>query len=197
MWRNSKVMFESCFLQSMYDLCGRTSGGELNIFASLFWDSILEEEKTLFVWKVGLANDAWETFWGRSYLGPYSRSLDIWSFKLTFKDWLICNTWKCCRPLASQGNITCGKSPNLPFYSTSPSPNTLANNGRFLSQCIATLSSELSRITMANISLLSNNFHQIGEEDGEGEEQKTSLRSFTNKGFTPDTPFWTLPLPSF
>ena len=87
-------------------------------------------------------------------------------------------------PTTAHCNMTHGKSPNLPQNS-----NTQTNNGRFLSQCIATLSSKLSRITMANLSLLSNHFHQFGEEEREGEEQKTSLRSFTNKGFTPDTPF--------
>ena len=90
-------------------------------------------------------------------------------------------------PTTAHCNMTYGKSPNLPQNS-----NTQTNNGRFLSQCIATLSL-LSRTTIANLASIKSlswyHDHQIGEE--EGEEQKSSLRSFTNKGFTPDTPFWT------
>ena len=73
------------------------------------------------------------------------------------------------------------------------------NNRRFLSQCISTLwfpshgsqqQSQRPRSTMNSDQI--STAAQIGEEGrGGGEEQKESLRSFTNKGFTPDTPFWT------
>ena len=71
------------------------------------------------------------------------------------------------------------------------------NNRRFLSQCISTLwfpshgsqqQSQRPRSTMNSDQI--STAAQIGEEGRvSGEEQKESLRSFTNKGFTPDTPF--------
>ena len=83
-------------------------------------------------------------------------------------------------------------------HPTSPlAPLWVNNNRRFLSQCISTLwfpshgsqqQSQRPRSTMNSDQI--STAAQIGEEGRvSGEEQKESLRSFTNKGFTPDTPF--------
>ena len=138
----------------------------------------------------------------------------LWSL---FIIWVLEQIW-CKATRSNTSKVTCmvvhvtsvstftiphdGMLQQLRNHPTSPlAPLWENNNRRFLSQCISTLwfpshgsqqQSQRPRTRSTMNSPPISTAAQIGEEGrGGGEEQKESLRSFTNKGFTPDTPFWT------